>query len=291
MPEGTTPAFNLTDLGQGVFVHKGHHGEAAPWNGGDLANTGFIIGRDAVAVVDAGGSRAVAEALLAEIRARTDLPIGWLVLTHMHPDHTLGAKVFEEAGARIVGHANLPRAFSSRAEAYMTALSRDIGPGFAGPDAGFTIHPAPDSIDLGDRTQRLAAHPTAHTDNDLTLHDPLSEIWFLGDLPFVDHTPALDGSVLGWAHLMEHLGAPDADHPVRWAVPGHGPAAVTWPDASERQTADLTDLIASVRGAVTEGMDMLTAVETIGADRGEGWLLFESFHPRNVSAAFAELEW
>ena len=41
------------------------------------------------------------------VRRVTDLPIAWLILTHMHPDHALGAAAFADHGIQIIGHANL----------------------------------------------------------------------------------------------------------------------------------------------------------------------------------------
>ena len=60
-----------TEVADGVFVHQGRHALADAANRGDLANIGFVVGEQAVAVIDAGGSRAVGEALYAAIRART----------------------------------------------------------------------------------------------------------------------------------------------------------------------------------------------------------------------------
>ena len=121
----------MAELAPGVFVHMGEVAVPGPGNAGDTANLGFVVGEAAVAVIDAGGSRAVAERLYAAIRARTDLPIRWLVLTHMHPDHTLGASVFAEAGARVVGHARLADALANRAGTYEAALAREAGPAVA----------------------------------------------------------------------------------------------------------------------------------------------------------------
>ncbi|MEM7524926.1 MAG: MBL fold metallo-hydrolase, partial [Pseudomonadota bacterium] len=131
-PVGEADPFPLTEVAEGVFVHKGVHEEANASNLGDVANLGVIIGEDAVAVIDAGGSDAVAEAFLAAIRRRTDLPIAWVILTHMHPDHSLGAGVFAAAGAKIIGHERLPQAFADRREFYLEANERLVGEAFAG---------------------------------------------------------------------------------------------------------------------------------------------------------------
>lgn len=285
---GTTPAFAVTEIAPGVFVHKGRHAEADATNGGDIANLGFVIGRDAVAVIDTGTTPAIARALLAAIRARTDLPIAWAIVTHMHPDHALGAAVFAGAGARVIGHAKLGRALAARAQTYQDALARLIGPAATGP-----VH-MPDAtvtgrreIDLGGRVLVLEAFPTAHTDNDLTVFDRATGTWFLGDLLFMGHLPALDGSLTGWIAVSAAIATRAADR----VVPGHGPVAAAWPGAADAMRAYLDRLATETRAAIAAGRPMLGAVRVIGAAARPRWLLFDLFGERNATAAFHELEW
>jgi quinoprotein relay system zinc metallohydrolase 2 len=240
--------FAVEEIADGVFVHLGRHAIPAPANLNDTSNIGFIIGDEAVAVVDAGGSAAVARALLFHIRERTDLPIKYLILTHMHPDHVLGAPVFREAGATVIGHRKLARALKARADTYTDNLRRLMG------DVGFegsaVILPDEEvdgmrKIDLGGRVLTLVAHPTAHTDNDLTVEDEETGIWFLGDLLFAGHTPALDGSVTGWTRLMDTL----ADRQAAGVVPGHGPALLDWPDGLDAMQGYLKSMTVEVRAS------------------------------------------
>jgi glyoxylase-like metal-dependent hydrolase (beta-lactamase superfamily II) len=58
------------------------------------ANIAMIVGTDGVVIVDTGMFPAHAQAVLAEFRKITDLPIKGVILTHGHGDHTGGAKVF-----------------------------------------------------------------------------------------------------------------------------------------------------------------------------------------------------
>ena len=51
-----TAALTLTEVAAGVFVHGGVHEEASPANNDAIANIGFVLGDDAVAVIDPGGS-------------------------------------------------------------------------------------------------------------------------------------------------------------------------------------------------------------------------------------------
>jgi hypothetical protein len=46
----------MTEVAIGVFVHQGMHEEASPANEDAIANIGFVLGDEAVAVIDPGGS-------------------------------------------------------------------------------------------------------------------------------------------------------------------------------------------------------------------------------------------
>lgn len=280
----------VAEIAPGIFVHPGRQALADAANGGDIANIGFIIGTEAVAVIDAGGSRAIGEALLAAIRARTELPIRWLVLTHMHPDHVFGAEVLQEAGAAVIGHARLPAALANRAGSYQDALVREAGPEVALasrivlPDA--TVESVL-TLDLGERQLVLEAQPTAHTDNDLTALDTATGTWWVGDLVFDGHTPAVDGSALGWIALLDRLAA----RPAARIVPGHGAVALAWPEGAGATRAYLEALVAETRAALAEGESLGTATQHLGADLQGDWLLFDAFNARNATAVYRELEW
>ena len=287
--EGESPGFIVTEIAPGVFVHKGAHAQAAPGNRGDISNTGFVIGSEAVAVIDAGGSAAVARDLLAAVRRETDLPVRWLILTHMHPDHAFGAPVFAAAGATVVGHARLARALAARRDTYTAANAALIGPAFGGSGlpAEIAAVEGEREIDLGGRVLVLEAHPTAHTDNDLTVLDRGTDTLFLGDLLFMGHLPALDGSLLGWIEAVDALRGQKAAR----VVPGHGPAAAPWPASAAAMDAYLDGIATRVRSAIADGVPIGRAAERVGDDMTAGWLLADAFHGRNVLAAFKELEW
>lgn len=280
---------SLTEIAPGVYVHEGLIGVPDAENAGDLANLGVIIGDESVAVVDAGGTRAVGESLYLAIRKLTDKPISTLVFTHMHPDHTLGGSAIVEAGATIIAHHKLDRGLRARAENYKASLDRLIGAkGFLGTNAVFPTErvEANTEIDLGERVLELHAWPTAHTDNDLTVLDRQTGTLFSGDLVFVDHTPALDGSLTGWLSVLN-----DFEGKIKRLVPGHGPASIPWPEGGEPLRRYLKTLAFQTRAALKEGESISSAIKHIGETERENWKLFDEFNPRNATAAYKELEW
>ncbi len=282
--------FAINEVAPGLFVHQGRHEPFTADNAGDIANIGFVVGEEAIAVIDAGGSRQLAEGLLAAVWRTSDLPIRWLILTHMHPDHVMGASLFQEAGARLIGHRKLPEALSNRRQTYEDNMRRLLG------DEAFIASRLvlPDEtledrreLDLGKRPLLLQAHPTAHSDNDMTLLDRASDSWWLSDLVFVGHTPALDGSITAWLALLESLSA----QPVARIVPGHGPASLPWPEGGHPVRDYLTALAEETREAIARGESMGEAIGHLGQSQAADWLLFEDYNPRNATAAFKELEW
>jgi glyoxylase-like metal-dependent hydrolase (beta-lactamase superfamily II) len=143
-------------------------------------------------------------------------------------------------------------------------------------------------LNLGGRTIVVEAHNTAHTDNDVTVLDKATGTLFLGDLLFARHVPAIDGSIRGWLTLLAEL---EARKDIARVVPGHGPASLAWPAALAPQKRYLETIAADVRAMLKEGRTLSEAMKSAGLSEKDAWLLFKEYHARNVSAAFAELEW
>jgi quinoprotein relay system zinc metallohydrolase 2 len=215
-----------------------------------------------------------------------------VINTHAHPDHMLGNVAFTElpqAPAKFVGSARLSAAMSARERHYLNTLQRDFG--LSLPREAI-VHPTlvvdkQMDLDLGDRQLTLNAWPTAHTDHDLTVYDRKTRTLFLSDLLFVSHLPVIDGKLRGWLGVMEAIKGLD----VAMVIPGHGAASADWPGVLAPQRNYLDRLVVETKAAIKAKMTIQQAVDSIAAPPESAWKLTELFHRRNVTAAYAELEW
>lgn len=279
----------VREIAPGVFAHQGQVALTEPANRGDIANAGFIVGDDAVAVIDCGGSVAVGEALLAAVRGVTAKPIRYVVMTHVHPDHIFGAAAFAPTGAAFVGHRNLPRALAARGEYYLRSFRSQLG---AEVERVKIVVPSMlvedrTTLDLGGRGIEVRAWAASHTDNDVTVFDPASGVLFTGDLVFLQHTPIVDGSLLGFLKAIDGL----EKLPATRVVPGHGAVGAEWPKALADEKRYFLKLASDLRQLAKQGADIERAAREAGQSERANWALFDNYAPRNATAGLAEIEW
>ena len=279
----------LQQIAPGIHVHQGIHALPDGRNRGEIANIGFIVGQRCVAVVDTGGNPDQGRALRAAIQQVTPVPICFVINTHMHPDHVYGNIAFKQPGVSFLGHYKLAAALAARASFYIEKAKRDLGLALRPEDFVPPDREVRDALtlDLGGRTITLTAHRTAHTDNDLSVFDHLTETLWVADLLFMEHLPVIDGSLNGWIEELNHL----KRIPAKRAVPGHGPVVTDWPSALTPEERYLRMLQTEIRLAISERKTMEQAMDSVGRSARDDWALFDEFHKRNISKAFAELEW
>ena len=184
----------------------------------------------------------------------------------------------------------MARALAARGTRYLEAAKEAMGEeAFRGTEIVLPTEGVrePTTLDLGGRKLKLTPKPTAHTDNDLIIVDEKTQTAFVGDLIFSGHIPTLDGSILGWVQVLKEVDK----QPPQLIVPGHGPASMGWTAAYGPMLRYLDTVIEDVRKIIAEGGTINDAIKTAGPQEAPHWELFDEFHQRNVTAAFAELEW
>jgi quinoprotein relay system zinc metallohydrolase 2 len=284
---GSEP-FAMEEIAEGLYVRRGLDEDATATNDDAIANIGFIVGRDSVLVTDPGGSLADGERLRAAIRQKTQKPIRYVVLSHVHPDHVFGAGAFHVDDPVFVGHARLARELTVRGEYYRKMLSELYGDDRAGPVVKPSFEVADQAtVDLGDRSVVFTAHKAAHTTCDLSLFDVKTATLLPADLVFVTRVPSLDGSLRGWLDTLAGL----KQKPAQRAVPGHGPVSIAWPAGAVDLERYLNVLAQETRHAVDAGMGLEKASETLVASERDKWLLFDAYNGRNIAQAYKEMEW
>ena len=275
----------LRRVADGVHVFQGAIEDVLASKDGRVANLAVIIGERGVAVIDSGAQLPEGRALEAAIRTLTELPIRYLINTHVHLDHVFGNPALMGPQSELVAHHGYPAALGAKGAHYQGRLE----------EQGFEVSPLPlpsvlvegtKRLDLGDRILELRALPSAHTDHDLVVIDLATQTLIAGDILFVEHCPVVDGSLLGWLRVLEEL----ERVPFKHIIPGHGPVLEGWRGA-EPLRRYLKGLRDATRAAVAAQMGMAKASETLLVEEAAQWKLCEEFHRRNVISAYAELEW
>ena len=287
--EDRNGTFNLTGISEGVYVHQGIHVGLEHPDHDDIANIGFIVGDDCIAVIDTGGSVDIGLALKNAIKSVSSLPVCYVINTHVHFDHVLGNIAFKELAPKFVGHENLVQEMEHNRSFFLSEFAADLGENpseatIIGPD--MTVSGQLD-LDLGNRVITLNAHPPSHSYSDLSIYDHKTGTLWLSDLLFIDRIPVFDASLKGWLKTMETLKTQPANH----VIPGHGTITLPWPEAANAQDNYLNMLLRETRKEIAKGTFMEEVIEIVGETEKTRWLLHEQNHGRNVSRAFLELEW
>jgi glyoxylase-like metal-dependent hydrolase (beta-lactamase superfamily II) len=256
----------------------------SPANQNFISNAGFVITPAGVVVIDALGSPALGQRLLAEIRKHTSVPVTHVILTHYHADHIYGLQAFKAAGAKVLAHeAGRLYLNSDTAQLRLQASRTDLAP-WIDQDTRLV---AADEWLTGRRELvvggvRFVLEPVgpAHTPEDMVIYLPQEKVLFAGDLVFRNRLPYVGQADSGhWIRSLDALLAFDA----AVVVPGHGPAST-----QARQDMELTrDYLVYLRQVMGQAARNLDPFED--AYKAADWSRFEHlplFHAANRMNAY-----
>jgi cyclase len=181
--------------------------------GGAGGNTGIIIGKDGVIVVDAKTTPDSAKEVLAEIAKLTPKPVTTVIITHSDGDHVNGLAAFP-TGLTIIAQENCKKEMEASASSKNPAPQDHLPTKTVDKKETVTIN--------GERIELLHVAP-AHTSGDLQIYLPAEKIVFTGDIiatnqPYTLIHAEKNGSSEGWIQTVKGLVALNA----QTYVPGHG---------------------------------------------------------------------
>lgn len=136
----------------------------------------FVVTEDGVVVTDP-LNEAAARWLKAEIKARFDRPIRYVIYSHSHPDHAYGGEVFRDPGVVFISH-RMARDALKRSRA-KTAL----------PDLVFDDHM---TVRLGDQVIDLRYHGPNNGYGSISMHFPRSRVLYVVDWIVLGRMPYRD---------------------------------------------------------------------------------------------------
>ena len=169
-------------------------------------NVTMLVGKKEVILIDAKFLQDH-DGIMKIVRSVTDLPVRYVINTHMHPDHAGGNPAMQMMGADVIASENARRIMAERQTPGLPNIAiRDYL-----------------RIYLDDMPIDLHYYGRGHTDNDVVIHLPTKHILIAGDLfalygPYravIDYSAG--GSLRDWTRTLDRVLQLDFDT----VIPGH----------------------------------------------------------------------
>jgi glyoxylase-like metal-dependent hydrolase (beta-lactamase superfamily II) len=206
-----------------VYYVQGKPGIASAENEGFNSNAGFVVTDEGVVVIDALGTPALGQALVAAIASVTGKPIRRVILTHYHADHFYGLEPLKRAGADVWAHrAALEYLESGEARRRLEQRSRDLFPWveesmqIVRADRWLDEHA---SFELGAVRFEIHHLGPAHSPEDVIIVVPQEGVIFSGDILFAGRIPFVgEADSKRWLERIDRL----LEMKPRIMITGHG---------------------------------------------------------------------
>jgi glyoxylase-like metal-dependent hydrolase (beta-lactamase superfamily II) len=277
---------SFSKLGEGLYAYTA---EGDP-------NTGIIVGDDCCMVIDTQATPAMAQDVIKRVKAVTDKPIKYALLSHYHAVRVLGASAYgaseiiasEATRKLIVERGEQDKASEIQRFPRLFRGVDSVPPGMTWPTVTFEKRM---TFWLGRRRVEVVHLGRGHTAGDTIAWVPDAGVMFSGDL--VEYKSACycgDAHFTDWPATLDRLAA----YNPKALVPGRGDALVgreKVADAIAGTRAFLSATFETAQEAVAQGKSLketFAAVRRVMDKPFGDYAIYEHCLPFNVSRAYDE---
>lgn len=258
-------------------------------NAGHNNNLSFVVGDDAVLVVNGGASWRLAAALHEEIKKLTDTPVKYAVAENGQGHAILGMAYWNAQGARVIAQEDAAEVFDADGFDILERMKgynreRAEGTVLAQVDETFADEM---TLDLGGVTARLVNFGPAHSPGDISVVIPERNVMIAGDMAFHVRLPPIfdETDTAAWLESWEHFGETARGMVI---IPGHG--GVTDFDAVDAGTRVYLEFLrGEVQRILDEGGSLQDAFE-IDQTRYRDSHTYWELAARNAGRVFEQME-
>ncbi len=284
-------------IAKDTYFFFGNIAEVDQYNRGWNGNAGFVVTSDGVVVIDSLGTPKLGKRMIATIRSVTDKPIKYLIITHNHPDHSYGASAFRQlGGVKVIAHAGTLDYIRSEkiddSVAFRRTFIKQDMIGFVGVAPDIPISGKRFSsyrLKTGDKTFIIYNTGQHHSFGDLVIHQVDQQVVWISDLAFNQRTTYMgDGSSRQAIEAQDWLLARFGK--AKLMIPGHGSAQTSPFPMVKRTQSYIKRLRATMRRAVIDGLDLLSAVDRADFADWRSTRLYKLNQRANANFVYREVE-
>jgi rhodanese-related sulfurtransferase/glyoxylase-like metal-dependent hydrolase (beta-lactamase superfamily II) len=276
------------EVADGIWSAIGATAPPTMENSGHNNNLSFIITKAGVVVVNAGASYLLAQALHAEIKQLTDLPVKFVTLENGQGHAMLGSDYWQQQGAKVIAHVDTATEIEDHgyeALARMQGIQRDkaMGTLLSQPDITFSNKY---TLELGSEKIELLNLGASHSHGDVVVWLPQRKFMIAGDIAFHQRLlPVFDDTdTAAWIQTWDAFTAIDADI----IIPGHGDPTVL--SELEKYTVDYLKYIRSEVSKIIEAGGTLEDAYKIDQSTYAHLDTFDELATRNAGRIFRAME-
>lgn len=253
-------------------------------NGGNIANSAFILTKNSVILIDTGSSYEYGKQIKEEISKISSNKIKFIINTHHHPDHFLGNNAFSSSD--IFASKFTKDEISTNGELYIMNLNNLVQKAMNG-----TKLKAP-NMEL--KTKKLSfdgydleiLYFDGHTASDVAIFDKQTKVLYSSDLIFNKRALATPHANLEkWIASLEKLKKID----FKVLVPGHGEVS-----KSKKVIDENIDYLKYVhntfKNAAKNGLDIFEILEQPVPKEFKDYAMFEEEFERSVINLYPKYE-